>query len=200
MINIDDRGITTRLSKVLQQVGGKQAEFIPPPPIEWIDIDIEGEAVKSLFHPSDFLIFNGQPVFAYIRDHTEFDSFSVLTPQQYKKIHFTVCQTLHSMKRQGRFDRYRVTNRKDDRYNIDVKKGWGESEVRQVKLLPCRHCLQKSGYQYFDYSMDEATKEKIVSQFNAKKALVLLWQQFRVFKKAVAGAKSAMFSTGYHLN
>ncbi len=200
MIKIDDQGITARLSKIRQRVGGKQVEFIPPAPRERIDMDMDSERVEDLFHSSDLLIRNGQPVFAYIRDHTEFDSYSILSPLQCKKIHFTVCRTLRNMKQQGRFERYRVTNRKDDRYDIDITKGWGDSEVRQVKLFPCQNCLAKSGYHCFDYSMETSVKRKIIEQFNAKEALNLLWQQFSVFKKAMTGAKSAILPTGYSGN
>ena len=201
MIKVDDHEITARLSKILQRVGGEPAEFIPPPPKELIDTDIEDiDGLKELFHPGGLLIHNGQPVFVYIRDHTEFDSDTDLTPEKCKKIHFTVCRTLRSMKQQGRFERYRKTNRKDDKYDIDVTKGWNEAEVRRVKLFPCKNCLAKSDYHCFDYSMEESVKQKIIERFNAKEALSLLWQQFNIFKKVMAGAKSASYPTGYPAN
>ncbi len=200
MVKIDDRRIAARLSEIRQRVGGKQAQFIPHPPKEAIDIDMEGLGVESLFNPSGLLIRNGQPVFAYIRDHTNLGPASNLTQRQCKKIHFRVCRTLHDMKQKGRFERYRVTNRKDDRYYIDIRKGWHNTEERQVKLFPCQNCLAESEYHCFNYSMEKSIREKITNQFNAEEALNLLWQQFDIFKREMADARLATLRTGYPQN
>ena len=197
MVKIDDRNITARLSEIRQRVGGKQAQFIPHPPKEAIDIDMEGLTVESLFNPSGLLIHNRQPVFAYIRDHTNLDPVSSRTPEKRKKIHFTVCRTLREMKQKGRFELYRVTNRKDDRYYIDLRRGRYDTEERRMRLLPCKNCLAESEYHCFNFSMEKSIQEKIINQFNAEEALNLLWQQFDIFKREMAGARPATLRTGY---
>ena len=194
-MKIDDGAITARLTALRRKVGGKDWQgFIPRPPVERVDADLTFEQVEDLFDLSGLLIHNGQPVFAYIRDHL------IGGPRQFphegKRIHFTVCGTLRDMKKKGRFERYRVTSRNDNRYLVDVKEGWRDVE-REEPLFPCRYCLANLRYQCFSLTSPGPVKQKIVEKFDAKEAFDFLWQHFDIFHQAMTGAKSAALPTGY---
>lgn len=194
-MKIDDGAITARLKELCKRVGGKPVNFIPRPPVERVDADLTTvEQVKDLFDSSGLLIHNGQPVFAYIRDHL------VGGPRQFpdggKRIHFTVCGTLRDMKKKERFERYRVTSRDDNRYLVDVKDGWRDVE-REERLFPCRYCPANLRYQCFSLTSPGPVKQRIVEEFDAKEAVDFLWQHFDIFRQAMADAKSAALPTGY---
>ena len=197
-IKINDGGITERLEKIRKDMGAEKVPFVPRPPTRRIEIKLDGERIQSLFHPSELLIKDNRPVFAYIRDNY-FAGFlgnlSSDNPWGRSRIHFTVCQTLQQMKNKGRWDRYRITNRDDDLYYIDT--GKGEKEAR---LYPCKHCLNKVAYQCFNRHLSRGQQNKIVESFNAKEALDLLWQQFDIFKEQASSLASAGMPAGYAPN
>ena len=200
-MRIDDEGITNKLKEIRRKVGGKRVEFIPRPPETRVDKDLELiQDVEGIFHPSGLLIHNHRPVFAYIRDHTVGGRFD--HPRDRKKIHFTVCTTLQNMRQQGRFQRYRLTNRDDNHYLIDVRQGWGKPREQEVRLFPCQYCLGNVRYRCFNYRMEKSAKGKIVEHFDAKEAFDLLWQHFDIFRRKMeeAGAQSATLPTGYGSN
>ena len=197
-MKINDGAITARLTKIRLQVGGRdQKGFIPRPPVERVDADLTVEQVGDLCnHPSGLLIHKGQPVFAYIRDHTVGGPYQF--PSKGRRIHFAVCQTLRSMKEKGKFGRYRRTNRDDDHYLVDVKKdGWGKVVEQQVRLFPCQNCLAELHYRCFEYNSQTSMKQKIVEEFNAKEAFDFLFQHFDIFRQAMVGAQSATLPSGY---
>lgn len=196
-MKINSQPITDKLEKIRRQVGGKWVDFVPA--AISIDEDLpEGQPVSALFHESGLLIYNGRPVFAYIRDHTV-GGFPY-DPKFRKKIHFTVCAALTGMKRQGRFERYRVITREDNRYPVDISVGGYRAVEREERLYPCQYCLGNAGYRCFDYRMPPHIKDGIIQGFDAREAFPLLRQQFAIFKKAMTGAKSAMLPSGYPRN
>ena len=194
-MKIESEAITEQLEKIRVQLGGERVLFIPVcAPIE-IDEDLPPDAeISELFDDSGLLIYKGQPVFAYIRDHTVGD-FS-LHPAELRKVHFTVCQTLQQMEKQGRIERYRVINRDSNRYPIDIMER-SRAVEKQVQLYPCQYCLGNVGYRCFRYEMPKEERRKIVKEFDAREAFPLLRQQFSMFRAAMANAKSAMLSTDY---
>lgn len=196
-MKIDDKMVTKRLNDICRQIRATRKEFTPPPPAGRVDADLPTlDAVASLFHPSGILIHEGRPVFAYIRDHIwgEYPG----DPAERKKLHFTVCQTLVSMKQGGRFERYRLTNRDDNRYLVDVRGGFERTrELDGQTLYPCKHCLANVGYHCYRVDMALREKDKIVREFEAKEAFRLLWQQFDIFRRQTARLRSARLPTGY---
>ena len=148
-MKIKSQPVTDKLEEIRRQVGGKMIPFIPTatPIDEYLP---EGKSVSVLFHESGLLIYNGRPVFAYIRDHIVGGPFD--NPHQRKKVHFTVCAALKGMQQQGRFERYRVITRDDNRYPIDISVGSRTIE-KEVQLYPCQFCLGNAGYRCFDYKM-----------------------------------------------
>ena len=198
-MKIDNKTVTERLEAIRRQVRAVRKEFIPPPPSGRVDGDLPTvETVEALFHPSGILIHAGRPVFAYIRDHIwgEYPS----DPAGRKRLHFTVCNTLVGMKKKERFERYRLTNRDDNRYLVDIGGAWGERSSRELDgqiLYPCKYCLANVAYHCYHINLNERDKDKIVREFEAKEAFRLLWQQFDIFRQQTKALKTASLPTGY---
>ena len=202
-MKIDSASVTRRLDEIRRQVGAPPVEFIPPPPAGRIDEDLlTVEAVQSLFHPSGILMRQGRPVFAYIRDHISSQYGYSDNPEERNKVHFTFCQTLKRMAEGGRFQRYRLTNRDDNRYLVDIRDSSGRTQERDGEILfPCRDCLDNVSYRCYDkYLLPEHEKKKTVREFDAKEAFRLLWQHFDMFRPLARGLKSATQPTGYAAN
>ena len=198
-MNINDSGISETLKKIRERIGGEPVDWIPK---MWGQIDEEtgpDYPLDRLFSESGLLIKYGQPVFVYIRDHTVGGPF--LDAKGRRKIHFAVCRTLIEMSQKGRFNRYKITNRSDDQYLIDVQDGWGgRSKEETVTLYPCQNCLETVGYKCFRRTLPRRTLNEIVVNFKAKEALDLLSQQFEIFRKQMSDVKPATQPTGYPAN
>lgn len=205
-MRIDDATITRQLEQVRKRHGLDAVPFTPQPFVVNIDEDLTTiDEVKDLFHPSGLLVRAGQPVLAYIRDHTSLDS--VLDPVRCKKVHFTVCATLKNMKTQGRFERYRITNRQTNRYLVDVGTAWGRIEERETKLYPCQNCLGNVKYHNFRYNMRGDEKRFILESFDVKEVFTLLHRRLKRFREqnallrqATRNTKSAVVPGGYPAN
>ena len=115
-----------------------------------------------------------------------------LDAQSRRKIHFSVCRTLVQMRGKGRFYRYKITNRDDDRYLIDVQDGWGNrSREETVTLYPCKNCLEAVGYKCFTRALPREMLDSIVAGFKAREALDLLSQHFEIFRTQMSGVRPA---------
>lgn len=202
-MRIDDTAITGQLEKIRTRHGLGLGEFVPGSSNLDIGEDLSTQAeVEALFHDSGLLVRGGQPVLAYIRDHTSFGPF--LNPQQSRKVHFTVCAALKSMKAQGRFERYRITNGETNIYVVDVRVAWNRTEEREVGLHPCQYCLGNVKYRGFDYRLRDHEKRAIVENFDAKelfsaarKRLAKYWEQNVALGLATKDAKRATVPSGY---
>lgn len=201
------RGIASEIIDIRKRVGADPVDF--PRNSVLIDDDlISISGIEELFHHPDspLLIDRGMPVFVYIRDHM-YEGYQ--GPKQAKKIHFTKCETLQDMMRQGKFQqRYRKTNRDDNRYLIDVPKDSGGSKEKIVALYPCENCLEEVSYQCFPprkrggrkrSSEEREEIEKIKKNFDAKVAFALIGQVFEIFSRDIAKSRlsSASSPAGY---
>ena len=192
--------VTQRLRELRRQAG---ADFKPYFPVD-VDVPISEEIenqeeLLELMHVSGLLVKMGQPVFAYIRDHTMMPMWMWRIkggPRAMRKLHFSVCQTLLEMKEKGRFQRYRVTNSKADTYAVDTKDETGAD----VRLLPCQNCLAKLRYKCFSYSMQSLQRRRIVTGFNSTEAMSLMRQWFAMFQMDIEGLRTAQLPTGYTHN
>ena len=195
MIKINHHAITTALENILRRLGIGPAEFqLPPRPDDVFNKGEEGlTKLTRLFHEeSGLLIRNGRPVFVYIPDHTRGWTRD-------NRVHFTVCEQLEKMESTGRLDsRYRVTERDDNRYRIDI----GEGEDDEKKLLPCQFCLFKSRYPGFPNFMWGAKwkRDKVIDNFDAKEAFEFLRHCFEEFRPVADTLRSATIPTGYSSN
>jgi len=196
-IKINDAEITRKLESIRRKVRGKSVGFIPRPPHEPVEHDIGWKEVEGCIHKSGLLIRNGLPVFVYIRDHSTGNLSD--DPAGRRKIHFAFCQTLQQMDKAKRFEsRYRVTNRTDNKYPIDVKTGWDTSAEMLVPLYPCQNCLHQTRYHCFDYnSLRKAARIDIVKSFDAKEATDFLKQHFDEFRLHATRLKPSTQPAGY---
>lgn len=210
-MEIDDAVITRELERIRVRHRLDSVLFVPQPPAADVDEDLTTVGqVEALFHPSGLLIRYGQPVLAYIRDHTFLDvnlDRVNLDPKKCRRVHFTVCAALKSMKTQGRFERYRITNRQTNRYLVDVRYGWRRTEEREAQLYPCQYCLGNVKYQGFRYEMPGNEKRYILNNFDAEELFGLLRTRLTQFReqnsrlrRATRQAKLAVLPSGYPRN
>ena len=189
--------ITAQLEAIRRDLGlKKDSDFV----LERIDEEVDADELQKLFDPSGLLVKDGEPIFAYIRDHsTQYRKdygFGAHEPEGLNKIHFAVCQTLKEMQSAGRIGRYQVTNRSDNKYWIE----WAGNQKEEARLYPCRHCLDFVSYQCFSLSAIEKEKKRIVKAFDAKEARGLLREQFDIFSKQMQKARSHLYPSGYSQN
>lgn len=198
-MKINDGGAARRLDEIRRQVGGEELRaFVLPPPAGRIDADLNTlDEIVSLNDPngSGILIHAGRPVFAYIRDHTGMRYPD--DPKGRKKIHFTFCHALREMQKNGRWQRYRLTNRDDDRYLVDIDNG---KELDGQTLYPCQYCLGEVRYHCYNQDLIKLQKDKIIQSFKAKEAFRLLWHYFDVFRQRTRNLPLATHPTGYIYN
>ena len=88
------------------------------------------------------LTYKGQQVVLYIKD-TRKDRFTLLNDQEHApRFHVAECSTLDRMRREGRFERYVVTTRKDGKFRVEAMDFYsGETEELEAPLHVCRNCL-----------------------------------------------------------
>ena len=191
-IKIDDGGITSELEKICHDLGIEKRRFNPhsKAPTEAF---VEPKDWDALLHDCGLLIVDKQPTFVYIRDHS-YQEKSYETPEERRRIHFTVCKTLCEMKEAERLrSRYFRTNRDNDKYLIDVR-----GQEKEESLYPCRLCLAAVNYRCFALAT-RWDQMRIVKSFRAKEALDLLEQQFQIFEQKIASEdiRSEMTPTDY---
>lgn len=185
VIKINDDEIAKKLEAIRTAMGADKADYQPRPPARRIEMDLEGKSVETLFHASGLLIRDNRPVIAYIPDNSYKGFWG--NPYLLNRVHIAVCHTLRQMKKKGRWDKYRITNRDDDLYPIDIHR------VRKLaRLYPCKHCLAQVDYKCWG-RLSWAQRSEVVKSFSAKEAQGLLQQQFDIFK----GLKPAEIPTGY---
>ena len=184
--------ITRQLKKIREELGLSPADFVVPHP--QVDKWIKSGDVRALFdEKSRLLLHNGTPVFVYIRDHVV-GVFSLHDPAGLKKIHFTTCSTLKDMQGRGKFGRYQLTNRDDNKYTIEFRGG----REHDVKLHPCKNCLDELRYQGFSYDdMPLWKRQSIVLRFDAKESIDYIRDYFREF---TAGQRRDFEPAGYPRN
>lgn len=185
----DENDVIRMLEAIRLRVGGRKVEFLPH--IEDHDLTTIGE-VEELFHPSGLLIYLQNPVFIYIRDHTVGTCFDT---NDRRRIHFSVCPTLRSMRNQGRFERYRRTTRVDDVYLIDIRSG--RDGERELPLYPCKHCLREVDYPRYRTAIGREGRQRVVENFRARDALKFLRERFKTFESQTRNVQPAGLSAGY---
>ena len=184
-IKIDVSDLTKRLEYIRDQLGLSIGDVILRPHKDIIEPPlIDKKEFEGYFHDSGFLIHpkTGNPVFAYIKDHSIYVDISEESPENKRRLHFTICQKLLEFQRKDKFNkRYQITNRDDDLYPIEINNG----REFYVPLYPCKHCLRNIKYKCYGSHMSDEEKEEIRKNFKSKEALDLIWQQFNIFKRSI---------------
>lgn len=203
-IEINDRvAKIDELNEILERVGGRARNVFRPiratyRPIGESDVEIN-EVIDT---DSGLLIRDGQPVFAYIKDHSTSQRDLVLQgPENRRKLHFAWCRKLEQMEGAGQYEsRYRVTTRTDNLYWITVQTDGYESEELLRKLHPCRFCLHEVGYNCYGRDWVEEQKQEVVASFDAKEANDLLNQHFALFQERARNLRLDAAPAGYAPN
>lgn len=93
--------------------------------------------------PGKLLTHQGEQVLLYIKDTQSSKWILENEPENSRRFHVAECRTLDRMRREGRFERYVVTNRMDGDFTVDwidpVTRERGETQAR---LKVCKNCLE----------------------------------------------------------
>ena len=104
-----------------------------------IDVAIDAITVAE----NGLLAFAGQPVLLYIKDTRQDREILLGKPEKAKRFHVADCETLETMRRKGRFDRYVATNNTSGVFRLDaMDPGTRESREIEAPLRVCRNCLE----------------------------------------------------------
>lgn len=131
---------------------------------EGIELNLdEVETTAGLFE------HKGEQVVIYIKDHTgamarrNLSTIQLLAqPEQCRRVHLVECSTIEEMRAKGRFERYVVTNRRDNKYEISVIDEHNEVNAVDAILRPCIHCLKALNYQ--DYNSVRRAEQKVIRE------------------------------------
>ncbi|MGF1692359.1 HNH endonuclease [Photobacterium kagoshimensis] len=95
-----------------------------------------------------FLSYEGRQILLYIKDHGGRIGAALANPEKSgNKYHVADCTKLKSMRTEGRFERYVVTNRADGRFPI-AGKDYQLQELMEgeAELKVCKFCLSELNY------------------------------------------------------
>ena len=119
---------------------------------------IDIKSINEVDTLGPLLVYKGEQVILYIKD-ARFG--------QEPRFHVAECHTLESMRREGRFERYVVTQKTSGFFTIHRKDEWGtELEPREEKLDVCRNCLRLLNWRGYANPWMPQTKNKIVAEFD----------------------------------
>lgn len=90
------------------------------------------------------------------------------------KFHITWCKTLSDMKDYGRIARYVLSRSINNRYRMEaletevdqIEKFGERHEVTNIRLFPCRNCLDALSYNGYSSADEEQAKVKQVEEFS----------------------------------
>lgn len=130
-----------------------KVDFNDEAPIERIDIELaKGIEIQlsDLDSVDGLLSYKGRHVILYIRDHGGRFDDAIRDPECGKKFHVADCETLDSMRSQGRFERYVVTQSISGDFEISGRShSSGMVESGSTRLKVCKNCLKKLNYDSF---------------------------------------------------
>ena len=202
------KNITARIENVRENLGLEPVEFWLNQAMGDSGVSLTTARIKILIDgsKSGVLIHNGKPCFVYIREHSDYTGDRKINPHDpytLNRVHFSVCRTLDNMVSAGRIKRYQMTIWTNNLYLIDCRGRDG----MEVKLLPCKHCLEKLNYQGYrelsflfpDPAVVKSLQDKIVSDFDAKVAAPYLREHDQGFKQLRNLAKNSELRQSYEL-
>ncbi len=151
-------------------------------PFAAIKINLEREGIEvsreDIVKVGPFLTYKGD-VLAILYIYDSFYGYEDLITESVDKnapkFHFTWCKTLDRMEAKGRFQRYILSRRKQNKFKVQAKEReplkvqrYGKIHVMQnVTLYSCKNCLDElsyKGYSTREWSPDQ--KRNAVRDFN----------------------------------
>jgi len=138
------------LGRVVSRMGARRSSWRLDPgslnPREELraELKIGKEIPLSEVEPAhgDLLTYKGEQVVLYIKD-TRLDRNTLLYDiTNSRRFHVADCKTLDRMRREGRFERYVVTTRKDGEFLVcATNRITGAVEELEAPLAVCKNCL-----------------------------------------------------------
>lgn len=161
---------------------GKIEYQVSMDPRSEIKFKLEGDGIEvsrdEIIKVGPFLTYKGD-VLAILYIYDSYYGYEDLVSEEVTKkapkFHFTWCDTLERMESKGRFSRYILSRRKNNRFKVQAKerepayiRKYGQiHEMEDVTLYACKNCMDQlsyKGYSAKSWRTDE--KNKAVSEFS----------------------------------
>lgn len=125
------------------------------------------------------LSVKGFQVLLFIPDH-DLNISAVLNgeSEKGKRFHVADCQTLERMRREKRFERYKVTNNLSGNFHIYGKDSVTRRDIEgEARLIICRYCLNYLNYK--DYKKTKSSRNAVVEHFDISEFFATYSSLFR---------------------
>lgn len=159
------------LNELRRQMGAALGAYVPPKKRATITPEEVGAlATKGIEIPlQDVEVLNdgtftykGRRVVVYIRDITSYKDDHTMP-----KFHLAMCETLLTMKNEGRYEkRYVVATREDGLFRIQKIQDNRVISSTDEKLIVCQNCLHGLHYKGFNRNEKPARKSKFLQEFS----------------------------------
>ncbi len=151
-LNISFNKLTSAINQMNPEMKGKfSGEFKELPDLIQKDVVLirkEGVTLKDVDIDSiGLLSYQGKQVLLYIKDHGSNVQQVIQNPESGRRFHIADCSTLKSMRSEGRFERYVVTNDISGSFLISGS-GYYSNQVEEghARLKVCKCCLNELNY------------------------------------------------------
>lgn len=126
-----------------------------------VGIEIDFTEIES---DSGVLSYKGRQVLLFIPDQGHAIDTVLDNPEKGRKYHVADCQTLDTMKKRNRFDRYKVTNNLEGKFSVyGISELTGKERSGEAALTVCKNCLKYLNYQGYNSGGRKGT---IFANFN----------------------------------
>ena len=113
--------------------------------------------------------YEGRQVLLYIKDHSYGNKLeqAIANGKEGNKYHVADCSTLEKMRKNGRLERYVVTNKLDGLFKISRGANeYRDAQEGEAKLQICQSCLEAINYEGFKNTPKGPKKQNFVATFN----------------------------------
>lgn len=163
-------------------------------PLERIDIDlVKGIEIQlqDLDSEDGLLSYKGRHVILYIRDHGGKLDEAIQDPSRGKRFHVADCETLESMRAQGRFERYVVTQSTSGDFEISGRSyATGRTGTGVARLKVCKNCLTKLNFNSYLLASGAERVDKWLS-FDLLEFFETYSTRFRQLPRGLADSEQA---------
>lgn len=192
------------LDRAIKQMGAKKrSDFsldLELTGLDPIDVGLEkglSVELKDIAINSGLLSYQGRQILVYIEDHGPRVSKALASGASGNKFHVADCSKLQSMRTEGRFDRYVVTNNTSGEFNVS---GYDYSSHHRVDgttdLKICKFCLSKLNYQnYSNYDQ----RDKVFREFSMGAFFATYSSYFPHMPKAKFGERDVGYSDDWSI-
>lgn len=124
--------------------------------------------------PGGLLVYQGEQIVLYIKDTRSTLWTLENQPEKSRRFHIAECKTLETMRQAGRFERYVVANRMDDKFRVDwLDDETGETGETDAALKVCKNCLKQLNYRGYD-----TTEDRLIFSGGQRQTKGSIWESF----------------------